>query len=420
MIAFEAACSLIEKALSGGLRHEIAAELSRSGDVRRNLLRLRDRMRSHDWTSAAQRLTLGTLIRDYDRRTREEGLHALHDWDGKADHVNEDSIVVDVLNFIVAQRGDDPADSTVPAILIDYYFLYALALLSLRIWDEGDADENLVRLNQLLDRLQGPEGSGQRFATDAETLILIATSHFELEERGYHLLLEKVRSLSHAHQTPIALGHAVAMGSHLRFGFEATYGRDTSVMRNDNVADYPWLCFSLATLMKEYARLRAQGIEGPQRDSVVEAVLNGLSADARAFVGDPPKSLSGCEADRAQFREMFLQYRAELLERFERYRSSDVAYSPLSLFFNFSHNVLKGTVVDALLRGRPWPLALNDLFTSAPRGREGDTQQVLAATLMTYARRAPDTIRGRLMPVIVYDPSAGRRAFTVTMQKLKR
>jgi hypothetical protein len=115
-----------------------------------------------------------------------------------------------------------------------------------------------------------------------------------------------------------------------------------------------------------------------------------------------------------------VQYRAELLERFERYRPSGVAYSPLSFFFNFSHNVLKGAVVDALLRGRPWPLALNDLFTSALRGRDGDTQEALAATLMSYARSAPDTIRGRQMPVIVYDPSAGRHAFTVTMHKLKQ
>ena len=416
MIAFEAACSLLEKALAGGLRGEIVAELSRSGDQRRNLLRLRDRMRSHDWTSVA----LGRLINDYDRRTREEGLHALHDWDGKADHVNHDTIVVDVLNFLIAQRGGDPANATVPAILIDYYFLYTLALLSLRVWDAGDAGVNLDRLNELLELLQGSEGSRQRFASDAETLMLIATSHFEIEERGYHMLLEKVRSLADGHQTRIAVGHAVAMGSHLRFGFEASYGRDTSVMRKDNVADYPWLCFSLAALMKEYRRLREQGIEGAQRDSVVEAMLNGLSADARAFVGEPPTSLSRCEAERAGFREMFLCYREELLDQFERYRPSERAYSPLSFFFNFSHNVLKGTVVDALLRSRPWPLALNDLLTSAPRGRDGDTQEALATTLMTYARSAPDTIRGRLMPVIVYDLSAGRQAFTVTMQKLRQ
>ena len=39
-------------------------------------------------------------------------------------------------------------------------------------------------------QLQGPDGSGQRFVDDAETLILIATSHFEIVERGYGALLD--------------------------------------------------------------------------------------------------------------------------------------------------------------------------------------------------------------------------------------
>ena len=38
---------------------------------------------------------------------------------------------------------------------------------------------------------------------------------------------------------------------------------------------------------------------------------------------------------------------------------------------------------------------------------------------MGYARANPDTIRGRPMPVIVYDPRAGRRAFDITIGKLK-
>jgi hypothetical protein len=43
----------------------------------------------------------------------------------------------------------------------------------------------------------------------------------------------------------------------------------------------------------------------------------------------------------------------------------------------------------------------------------------LATTLMGYARANPHKIRGRLMPVIVYDPAAGRRAFSITIRKLK-
>ena len=43
----------------------------------------------------------------------------------------------------------------------------------------------------------------------------------------------------------------------------------------------------------------------------------------------------------------------------------------------------------------------------------------LATTLMTYARANPDTIRGRLMPAIVYDPQTGRQAFAAALRQLR-
>jgi hypothetical protein len=263
--------------------------------------------------------------------------------------------------------------------------------------------------------LQGPGGSGQPFASNAETLILIATSHFELRERGYDRLLARVRTLNDAHRTAIALGHATSMGCHLRFGFEATYGRDTLVMRKDNVADYPWLCFALATLMQEYSRRMAEAVDDPG-DAIAEGILNGLSADARAFVGDPPQALSNCERERAGFRERFQGYRNDLLATFERYRPSSGVFSPLSFFFNFSHNVLKGIVIDALLRGDAWTLTFNDLLTA---NGDGAPKEALAITLMGYARSSPDRINGRPMPAIVYDPDSGREAFSITMKKLR-
>ena len=257
---------------------------------------------------------------------------------------------------MIARRGADPLDAAALAILLDYYFVHLLALFALRIWDEGDPDANLDRLNALLLLLQGPDGGGQRFVDDAETLILIATSHFEIVERGYAALLARVRALNGAHRVRIALAHTVSMGSHLRFGFEATYGRDTVVMRDDNVADYPWLCFALLTVMQEYARLDAAGADEDDKAPLIEGILNGLSADARAFIGQPPSSLSGSEADRGAFRELFLQHRDVLAGAFQRYKPGPEQYSPLAFFFNFSHNVLKGLVADALLRGHAWPL----------------------------------------------------------------
>src|SRR3954447_12022686 len=306
VVSCGAAWGRLEQVLAGGARRDILAGLSTSNDFTEALRRLRASMRAHTWKVGAARIDLADVVAKYDRRTRQDGFHVLHDWDGKADHVNDDIIPIDVLDYVIARRGADPLDAAALAILLDYYFVHLLALFALRVWDEGDPDANLDRLNALLLMLQGPDGSGQRFVDDAETLILIATSHFEIVERGYATLLARVRALNDAHRVRIALAHTVSMGSHLRFGFEATYARDTMVMRDDNVADYPWLCFALLTLMREFDRPGGQG------DGVVEAILNGLSGDARAFVGEAPASLGASRTEQSELRERFRSRRDDV------------------------------------------------------------------------------------------------------------
>ena len=419
--SFATACALIARLLDGSARADIVHRAAAAADMGEALRRLRDVFQSDRFDADGESIDLAPAIKKLESRTRADGFHVLHDWDGIADRVNEDTIPVDVLNYLIVKRGADPPDARALHILLDYYVLHLLALLSVRIWDDGEGDANLARVGRLLDALQGPGGSGQMFTANAETLILIATSHFELHERGYGALLDKVRTLDRVHQTNIALGHAASMGSHLRFGFEATYGRDTVSMRDDNVADYPWLCFALVTVMREYSRLHEQGVAGLERERVVEALVNGLSADARAFVGAPPASLASSDAERSEFVERFRHRHDDVLAEIAAHRPVEGAYSPLAFFFNFSHNVLKGTVVDALLRGRPWSVTFNDLLTGLPREAELNAQRLdLATTLMGYARANPNRIRGRLMPVIVYDPDAGRRAFAVTMDKIER
>ena len=414
---FDAACALLDAALAGSFRRDLVAEASTAPDLARALGRLRDAMRAHVLNAGAHHIALDRIVGKLDSRTRQDGFHVLHDWDGKADRVNQDTIAVDVLNYVIDRRGTEPPDRTVLAIVLDYYFVYLLALLSLRIWDEGDADGNLDRLSGLVSDLQGPGGSGQRFA---ETLFLIGTAHFELDNSAYDRLLERTRTLNQAHRTALALVHACSLGSHLRFGFDVTYGRDLAAMRADNGVDYRWLSFSLATLMGEYVRLREEAVEGAVRDTIVEALVSGLSPDARAFLADPPRCLSACQADRLALGAGFDRFGRELLEEFEAHRPSDQAYSPLSFSFNFSHNIVKGIVVDALVWGEPWTLTLDDLLTALPReSPAGHSKERLAATLVRYARASPDTIRGRPMPVIVYDPRAGRQAFSFMMRALK-
>jgi len=417
---FEIGCSVLESALTGSTRRDLIDDLASEATLGAALQRLRAGLRANVLNAGGRHVALERIINVFDRETRQEGFHVLHDWDGRADRVGDDTIAVDVLNYIARMRGDDPVDRSALAILLDYYIVNVLALFSLRVWDDGDPDINLDRVAKLLALLQGPEGSGQLFVRDAETLILIATSHFEVQERGYDRLLERVRALNEPHQLKIALGHAASMGSHLRFGFEATYARDTIVMRDDNVADYPWLCYALSIVMSEYGRLRSAGAPEPEREAIVDALLNGLSADARAFVGEAPTAMAKCAGDLQRFRDAYAGHKADLIQEFESFRPVEGRYSPLSFFFNFSHNVLKGTLVDALLRGDPWRLAFDDLLTGQPRDEAAsNAKTLLATTLMTYARLNPDRIRGQLMPVIVYDPQAGRQAFGTTMRRLR-
>ena len=416
--------------MQGPVRRQIVDGLA-GKTLGASLLALRDAMRANRFRAAGQQIFLDRVITSFDGRTRAEGFHILHDWDGVSQQTNPDSIPIDVLHFVADQRGAEPATAAELAILLDYYFMHVLALLTMRVWDDGDPNENFASIDRMLADLQGPDGSGQQFAADAATLMLIGTSHYEPEEWGYGRLLARVRTLEDEQQFRIGLGHASSMGCHLRFGFEAQCGRDTLALRDDNIADYPWLCFALAAVMREYARLadagltggRASGDAGAARDIAVieESLLNGLTADARAFVGVPPPSLSNSEVDRVRFVDGFRRHKSALLESFQRYRPTDTAYSPLSFFFNFSHNVVKGTVVDALLWGEAWDVPFNDLLTGIPRpGLEDESRQLLATTLMAYARSNPDRIRGKLMPVIVYDPQAGRRAYTIALEKLSQ
>jgi hypothetical protein len=418
--SFDLLCNDLDDILSGTTRQTLVEEALQDGrTLGEALLHLRTGMREHAWRAGDRRIDLARAIEKLDRKTRQIGFHVMNDWDGVADRVNDDIIPVDVLNYLVDRRGDEPADREVLAMLLDYYFMHVLSLLSVRLWEDGDADQNLDRVDQLLQRLQGEHGSGQPFAADAETLLLIATSHYERYERGYEILLENVRTLNDRHQTNIALGHAASMGCHLRFGFEATYGRDTINMRDDNVADYPWLLYALNTLMQQYVRWRESGAAAAPVEVLTEALINGLSGDARAFVGRPPSSLAKFEGERAQFREAFHAYRQDLLGAFEAFRPAERTYSPLNFFFNFSHNVVKGTTIDALLERRPWPVTFNDLLTARDDEATNDVKTALARTLMDYARANPQRIRGQLMPVIVYDPGKGRQAFGVAMKKLR-
>ena len=419
-MTFGEACALVETALSGSFRREVVERAAATGDARRALGDIRDQMRSHRWISGSTTIALDGLVREFDDRTRREGFHVLHDWDGKADHVNPDTIAVDVATFLVDRTKAEAPDPRTLAILIDYYFVYLLSLLIVRIWDGDDADADCERLGRVFDRLQGPDGSGERFVDDVESLMLIAGSHFERDDTVYDRLLARVRTLSLPRRRRIAMTHSASLGCHLRFGIEATYNSDFGLMRDDNRVDYSWLCFSLATLIDDWDERRRDG-DALGATALAEAIAGGLSSDADAYLRErTPKVLAADEVERRQFRERFGSNLVALTEAVAPFRPVDGTYSAMSLFFNFSQNVLKGAVVDAALWGEPRRLSLNDLLTGLPADSDLSGRKLrLLGMLMGFARANPDRIRGTLMPVIVYDVLAGRRAFGSMTRAMK-
>jgi hypothetical protein len=415
-MAFADLCNLMAPVLSGPARRDIVDAAARAPRLSDALTALGESIASDTFKTGAGVIKLARLMTHFDGVSRAEGFHALHDWDGVAIRISESTIPMDVLRYVAALRKNDATDRRVLAIVLDYYFLHVLSLLSLRVWDNGDANANLDRLGELVGHLQGPNGSGQRFVSDAETLILVATSHYEPEEHGYALLLDRVRTLSGAHQCRIALGHAASMGCHLRFGFEATYGRNAGLMREDNIVDYPWLRYALVTLLNQLEQpgeLSESGDAMPpaRRLAIVEAIAGGLTADVPSLLADPEVAAA------------FAPHRNALVPQFDQFMPTPDAYSPLGFFFNFSYNLIKGSVVDAMLWGEPWPISLNELLTAAPSSAPGGAppkrRETLAVTLMDYARKNPEKIRGKLMPVIVYDPATGARAFATALALLR-
>jgi len=209
------------------------------------------------------------------------------------------------------------------------------------------------------------------------------------------------------------------MGAHLRYAYEVTTAKSIAGTRDDNVADYPWLRWSLMTLLEEFDRLAADPDAGMARTQLAEALANGLLPDPAAFVGPDAASIANGHPDAGRIIDLFARHRPALIEAFTPHRPLDRAYSPLSLFWNFSQNLLKGAVVDALVMGEAWNLSLNDMFTALPAGDPKHVgKERLARTVMAYAKLHPDSVSGRPVPAVVYDPVTARRTFASAMRLL--
>jgi hypothetical protein len=413
--AFDGACADLESALAGTARSEILDRALAAGGPRDALASLRAGMRSHRLQASGGTLDLARFVEPFDRRTRRDGFHVLKEWDHATQRFLDEDVPVLMLDSFGHRHVGELPPRAALALLLDYYLLYVLALVLMRSWEGDDVGANLDRIGGLLRHLQGPEGSGRRFVDDAPGLLFVAVSHYEPDDLAYHRLLDRVWELGPAPRLDVALVTGAVFGCHLRWGFPALYQRKVALMRDDNFSDYPWVLFSVATLVEEYASAAA---DPTRRARVVPALLNALTPDPEAFLGEPPAALEeyGAEHDRA--RALLHRHRDELIADFERHRPSEDAYSPLSFVFNFPHNVLIATVALAL-SGAPVPnVSLSALLH--PDSAAAAAELELARLLTSYAAAHPARQGGRPVLMIAHEPAAGVEAWRHTLDALKR
>jgi hypothetical protein len=444
---FDQVCAQLEDGFRSGVRAQILDGVTRAGSENRVLARFRASLAAHAFQFPPRKdasgrplppgLILRPGVRELERRSVREGFQVLRDWDGRAARFQKEIVSVDLLDWYTRERGArgaggrprGPAGARPPhgspaplplheglGVVLDHYFLYLLALLSLRAWDAGDPNENLDRVAGLLADFQGVGGCEIPFLESVEGLFWIAISNYHPDDGAYDRILERVRGLNDAHRFRFSWLGASVLGTHLRWGFEAYYQRDLKLLRRDNFADYPWLMFSLATLMDRYHHLRSQGASEEARAPVVLALLNGITPDPPAFTGRLPASLGRQAEEQARFSALYQQYREDLHREFEPFRPQEARYSPLALHFNFPHNALKGMVGMRLL-GWPVPrVPLEALFEDPSfLGRPEGAREALSGLLMEHSRANPEAAGNRRILVLAYNPTAGLRRYKSTL-----
>lgn len=415
-ITYGSACELLEHALSDGLRPRILDALCASDDFEESALALRNAMRSHTFPTGADPLRLQRVVQSFDTRARRAGLHVLESWDYVAHRFSDEITPVLMLDRCALDRIAPERQRAALAVLLDHYFMSVLGLVVARAWDEGEPNENLDRATRLLRALQDRDGSNCRFVDDVETLLLTSVSHYHPEEDAYEVVVRRFDALEPTHRRRMSLACAAILGGHLRWGLRFMYRRDVSLMRDDNVVDYPFVIYGLLNLLRDYDVERTSDTDDLEHARTVEGILNGLSADPSFATCKTPRWLRSHHAEHVELRERLLDDRSALLADFGAHLPTR-SYSPLGFDANFLCNTVVAMVATALSDSSVHP-SLNALFTRLPHDTTaGNAAERQARALMSYAvgnRTATEA------PLIVYDACEAAHAFNVTNAILRQ
>jgi hypothetical protein len=415
-LTFGDAIDLAAALMRGGARRAVVDALVADG----GLPALRRAMQTHAFPGATGVVSLRRLVDSLDARTRREGLHVLHGWDFKLQRRPDDIAPVLLLDYCARVGVPSDRERQAIAVLLDEYCVAILALLAVRAWDEGDANANLAAIDALIRDVNGPDGSGHCVVDDAGTLLILAVAYYHPEESAYDDLLAKVWTLGPEQSLRVALPGASVLASHLRWGLRFMYRSDVGRMRDDNIVDYPWVLFSLLTIATAIARSVEAGDTPSTRAPLVAGLLDGLTADSRAFVGTAPAFLAPLADRHAELRALLLRHRDLLLAEWAAFAPARGVFSPLAVGCNFLSNAAVAAAVGAATAGADYP-ALNVLMRdpradSAARTADGEA---FARRLMDFSTADAGRLGAGGAPLIVYDPLDGIHHYNDVVRVLR-
>ena len=419
---FGSVYTILESLLSGPFRKQFIDELMGTEKFSKATKILRTSLSSHTFETSGSIFSLGNVVKILDDRTKADGFEVFHSWDHSDHTFSSDNTPVLMVDHFTGTGLKSQDERSCLSLLLDIYFFHVLALCSVRVWDDDRPQDNFDKLTKLLEWLQGPGGCGHQFIGNAETLLIIAISQYHPSDQAYDALIERIWALDTKRRVRFSRVSVAVLGGHLRWGLRAMYDRDVVRMRADNAGDYPWLLYSLTTLMEEYVRLQQLGIESQYRQEIVKAMLNGLTPDPWAFFQTPPPSSLAPYIDKHHvLQQLFVEHGEGLAEEFTTCQSNLEGYSSLAFHFNFPHNILNALLIVCLSEGSIESLSLNDLLTDKNLDpHKTDRLNEVVSKLMSFSGSSLDRVGPKGTKLIIYDPQVALAHCSMVLSTMKK
>jgi len=283
--------------------------------------------------------------------------------------------------------------------LYNLYLIRSLALLSMRLWDDGPerAGDRLVQVQALLDELWGSAPADQpELVRDARWLPPLAQSPTTDELAAYLDVAERIAEMPmQAQRLEIQKAHVLMIGGHLRSQTRHYCMRDglsldeDSVVRRtrtSNALDFALLIQSLVALLEAYENARDGG-DAKQRLDLAHAICQGISPDPELFLNrvDLLGAYSmiqhlfvGASRDgRVAYTPMGRRH-VQLLRQYEakinqlaktlhddcpHFRPVEGAYSPYGAIYGTPTNLIEDMALKTLQSDAVTRFGLEDVFT---------------------------------------------------------